>query len=187
MSNSVLNTDIVVFDSIEHLNEFCNVEVKLPNSIPDDCNLVCYRINGDKLDSFKLYKETDRGLFSFFSFQGIWEYSSKSLESEIVYDKRLLPRKYIYVRVNLKPKAKVNDLFTPRCLLGVETDYGHITEVVRVTYFSEVSYFAYTTESLSKEDLKDIRNLRYYISDDSDETISLDEYIEMFYHWWGGK
>ena len=39
MSNCVLFTDNVVFESIEHLNMFSNVEVKLPDNIPIDCNL----------------------------------------------------------------------------------------------------------------------------------------------------
>ena len=174
MSNSVLRTDNVVFDSIEHLNMFSSVEVKLPDDIPDDCNIVCYRVNDDEVIFSSMYKETDEGLFNLFL--GEWELSSKSLEIEIELDHNR-PFKYIYVRVNQKTKER----FTPQCLIGVETDYGYITEVVRVEYFSEVSYFVYTTESLSKEDLKYIRNLRYYISDESDETVSLDEYVKMFY------
>ena len=174
MSNSVLRTDTVVFDSIEHLNMFSNVEVKLPDDIPDDCNIVGYIVRDDEIIFSALYKETDEGLFNLFL--GEWELSSDSLEVEIEFD-NYRTIKYIYVRVNQKTKG----VFTPQCLIGVETDYGYITEVVRVEYFSEVSYFVYTTESLSKEDLKYIRNLKYYISDESDETVSFNEYLEMFY------
>lgn len=180
MSSSVLNTDIVVFDNIEHLNEFCSVEVKLPDNIPYDCNLVCYKVGRDALYSSYFYKETDEKLLSWE--EGCWEYSSKSLQKEIDFDKSVLSYRYIYVRVNQKPKDNVSGLFTPQCLIGVETDYGYITQVVRLQCFSEVPYFAYTTGQLSKEYLKDIRNLRYYISDESDETVSLDEYVEMFYN-----
>ena len=163
---------------------FSGVEVKLPYDIPDDCNIVCYRVNDDEVIFSSMCKETDEGLFNLF--QGEWNLSSNSLEVEIEFDSSR-KFKYIYVRVNQKTKDEVNDLFTLQCLIGVETDYGYITDIVRFECFSEVSYFAYTTERLSKEDLKDIRNLRYYISDESDKTVSLDEYVEMFYHWWGGE
>ena len=186
MSDSVLCTDNVVFESIEHLNMFSNVEVLLPDTITEDCNIVCYRVTDDGIIFSALYKETDEGLFNLF--QGEWNLSSNSLEVEIGFDK-VLTFKYIYVRVNQKPKDNAiglftnNCLFTPNCLLGVETDYGYITDIVRFECFSEVSYFAYTTERLSKEDLIDVRNLKYYISDESDETVSFDEYLNIFYDW----
>ena len=43
------------------------------------------------------------------------------------------------------------------------------------------SYYIYTTESLSKEYLYDVHSTKYYISDDSDETVSFDEYLKSFY------
>jgi len=180
MSKSVLRTDNVVFESIEHLNMFTSVEVLLPDNIPDDCNIVCYRVTDDEIVFCSLYKETDEVRFNLFL--GEWELSSKSLEIEIELDHNR-PFKYIYVRVNQKTKER----FTPQWLIGVETDYGYITEVVRVEYFSEVSYFVYTTESLSKEDLKDVHNLKYYISDESDTTVSFTDYVKMFYDGWYNK
>ena len=187
MSNSVLFTDNVVFESIEHLNMFSNVEVKLPDNIPIDCNLVCYRVNGDEIDFFTLYREAEDGFYSLF--KGGWEYSSDSLETEIEFDRNCLAIKYIYVRVNRKtPKEETNDLFTPDCLVGVETDRGYITNIVICEDFlnmGETQYYAYTTESLSKEDLKDVHNLKYYISDESDETVSFTDYVNMFYDGWG--
>lgn len=178
MSNSVLFTDNVVFESIEHLNMFSNVEVKLPDNIPIDCNLVCYSVSDDEIDFFTLYREADDGLYSLF--KGGWEYSSDSLQAEVEFDKDCLARKYIYVQVNRKtPKEETKDLFTPDCLVGVETNYGYITTVLSVSF--NPSLYVYTTESLSKEDLKDVHNLKYYISDESDETVSFMEYVEMFY------
>lgn len=212
MSNSVLFTDNVVFESIEHLNMFSNVEVKLPDNIPYDCNLVCYTVVEGEVNYFALHKETDEGLFSLF--KGGWEYSSESLQAEIDFDKSL-SNKYIYVQINRKPKDKEvdlftpdrfelvqentttiqatakrkdDDLFTPDCLVGVETNYGYITNVLSVSFGStehfNPSLYVYTTESLSKEDLIDVHTLKYYISDESDETVSFTEYVNMFYDGW---
>ena len=180
MSNSVLFTDNVVFESIEHLNMFSNVEVKLPINIPYDCNLVCYTVVEGEVNYFALYKETDKGLFSLF--KGGWEYSSESLQAEIDFDKSL-SNKYIYVQINRKPKDKEVDVFTPDCLVGVETTKGFITNVIEMTFCDifKPSYYVYTTESLSKEDLYDVHNIKFFISDDSDETVSFRDYVEMFY------
>ena len=77
----------------------------------------------------------------------------------------------------------IKDKFTPERLLGVETDKGFITNVVEIGFYDimKPSYYVYTTESLSKEDLYDVHSTKYYISDDSDETVSFDEYVKLFY------
>ena len=78
-------------------------------------------------------------------------------------------------------------LFTPDCLVGVETNYGYVTTVLSVNWLSEYfnpSLYVYTTESLSKEDLIDVHTLKYYISDESDETVCFTDYVEMFYDGW---
>ena len=75
-------------------------------------------------------------------------------------------------------------LFTPDCLVGVETNKGFIISVIEIG-FSDImkpSYYVYTTESLSKEDLYDVHSIKYYISDDSDETVSFEEYVKLFYN-----
>ena len=74
-------------------------------------------------------------------------------------------------------------LFTPDCLVGVETTKGFITNVVEIEFYDimKPSYYVYTTESLSKEDLYDVHNLKFFISDESDETVSFREYVEIFY------
>ena len=81
-------------------------------------------------------------------------------------------------------KRKDDDLFTPDCLVGVETNYGYITTVLSVSFGStehfNPSLYVYTT-GLSEEDLKDVHNFKYYISDESDETVSFTEYVNMFY------
>ena len=82
----------------------------------------------------------------------------------------------------------LKDKFTPERLLGVETTKGFITNVVEIGFYDIMnpSYYVYTTESLSKEDLYDVHNIKYYISDDSYETVSFDEYIKLFYIVEGG-
>lgn len=76
-------------------------------------------------------------------------------------------------------------LFTPDCLVGVETNYGYVTSVLSVDFCSteyfKPSLYVYTTESLSEEDLIGVHNLKYYISDESDETVSFTDYVNMFY------
>ena len=64
---------------------------------------------------------------------------------------------------------------------------GYISHIVIYENFlneGETQYYAYTTESLSKEDLIDVHTLKYYISDESDETVSFTEYVNIFYNGW---
>ena len=75
-------------------------------------------------------------------------------------------------------------LFTSDCLIGVETNKGFITNVVEIGFLDIMNpsyYYVYTTESLSKEDLYDVHNIKFFISDDSDETVSFEDYVGMFY------
>ena len=60
--------------------------------------------------------------------------------------------------------------FTPERLLGVLTDRGYVEEVGE-TYLNTEKYLWCGFDSV-----------KYYISDDSDETVSLDEYIKLFYN-----
>ena len=60
--------------------------------------------------------------------------------------------------------------FTPERLLGVETNRGHITLTEQGIVVCEGSGGWYA------------ETLKYYISDDSDETVPLDEYIKLFYN-----
>ena len=74
-------------------------------------------------------------------------------------------------------------LFTHDCLIGVETNKGFITNVVEIGFLDIMnpSYYVYTTESLSKEDWYDVHNIKFFISDDSDETVSFRDYVRIFY------
>ena len=74
-------------------------------------------------------------------------------------------------------------IFNPAFLLGVETTKGFITCVIEYGWGNifKPSYYVYTTESLSKEDLYDVHSIKFFISDYSDDVVSFKEYIEMFY------
>ena len=75
------------------------------------------------------------------------------------------------------------DVFTPYRLIGVETTKRFITNVVEIGFYDimKPSYYVYTTESLSKEDLYDVHNLKFFITDYSNEVVSFRDYVEMFY------
>ena len=65
----------------------------------------------------------------------------------------------------------LKDKFTPERLIGVGTTEGFINKLNQnIKGFINIGY---TT--------CDPRELQYYISDDSDETVSFDEYINRFY------
>lgn len=164
-----------IFNNVDEIREVYGIDVIVPSDLDCDANIICYTTDNE--EPFDYYKQGSDGEVYSKDIYG-WHLCSPSLEALVAYDTEMFYSVFIYLHITTKDNS---DLFTPDCFLGVETDYGYITEVVRVEYFSEVSYFVYTTESLSKEDLKDIRNLRYYISDESDDVVSLKEYIEMFY------
>ena len=60
--------------------------------------------------------------------------------------------------------------FVPERLLGVETDRGYIRSSKQGVVVCEGSGAWYA------------ETLKYYISDDSDETVYFDEYIKLFYN-----
>ena len=60
-------------------------------------------------------------------------------------------------------------VFTPKRLLGVLTDHGYIQDV-GILYVTTTGYHYCTLE-----------DLKFYISDDSDETVSFEDYVRMFY------
>ena len=155
-----------VFDSIEEINHKFGVDLKLPDEVPEGCNLLCYEI----LDLYSLcffhhYKLDGDELYHYAMFSKEWRPTGHNLDQEILQDAIDHKSKYIYLHLN-ESKGE----FTPERLLGVETDRGHIiaTEKAIVVCEGSGAWFA--------------DGLRYYISDDSDETVSLDEYIKLFYN-----
>ena len=68
--------------------------------------------------------------------------------------------------------SDIKDKFTRERLLGVETTEGFINKLNQnIKGFVNIGY---TT--------CDPRELQYYTSDDSDETVSFDEYVKLFYN-----
>ena len=162
-----------IFNSIEELNTYFGTEIELPKNIPEDCNVVCFQVSfKEGVEFFHAYKENEQGLFSLDS-EGNWEKSSKSLKDEVEWDKTFSNSPYAYLRLEQK------DLFTPDCLVGVETNKGFITYVAAVGTYNGAKYYAYTTEI--EHSLVDVHKLKFFISDYSDETVSFEEYINKFY------
>ena len=162
-----------VFDSIEEINEKFGVDLKLPEYIPEGCNLLCYEIT-DLYDVrfFHHYKLTDKLYHYVVSWKG-WAVSNDSLELEILKDASTNNSKYIYLHLN-----KSKDKFTTERLLGVETTGGYIKDV----HFSKDFDRKIITVQLFNRHWYCPQSLNFYISDDSDETVTLDEYIKLFYN-----
>ena len=158
-----------VFTNIEDINECYGVNLKLPSNTPTGCNILHYNVEGlytVRLCSY--YKEDAEGLFYHANNHEWLDSGNITLEQEIVDD---IDNEYldiIYLRLTQQEDDKPK--FVPECLLGVETDRGHIiaTEQDVVVCEGSGGWF--------------VDGLRYYISDDSDETVSLDEYIKLFYN-----
>ena len=70
----------------------------------------------------------------------------------------------------------LKDKFTPERLLGVETTEGFVTHAF--PSFSTGRLFLHTTGCRNLL----VSEVEYYISDDSDETVSFDEYVKLFYN-----
>ena len=163
-----------VFNNIEDVERYLGVPLSGPVTTPEDANILCYDA---ETSDVTFYKECKDGLFYKSSIEGSWMYSgSDTLEKEVLWDKHN-GYNFAYLRIEQK------DVFTPHCLVGVETTKGFITNVVEIGFLDIMnpSYFVYTTESLSKEDLYDVHNIKFFISDDNDETVSFRDYVEMFY------
>lgn len=168
-----------IFDSIEEIEKAYGVEVEIPKTLPNGCNVICYKVDGlYTVNFFQACKENEQGFFSL-EHGGVWEKASNSLEDQIEWDKANLCKDRIYLRLVTKDNS---DVFNHNRLIGVETTRGIITNVVEYRYGNtKPTYFAYTSESLSKEDLFDLDTLEIFISDSTDDVVSLKEYIEMFY------
>ena len=162
------NTNKRVFNNIEEINEKFGVDLKLPEYIPEGCNLLCYEIV-DLYDVrfFNHYKLNDK-LYHYVVSRKNWKVSNDSLELEVLEDAEMSNSKYAYLHLTQQEDDKPK--FVPERLLGVETNHGHIKTIKQSIVMCEGSgvWFA--------------DGLRYYISDDSDETVSFEEYIKLFYN-----
>ena len=156
-------TDKRVFDSIEEINQEFSVDLTVPTDLPRGCNLLCYDVKGlYDVELFHPYK-LDNNLHHWDKYANSWIFSNENLDQELLDDKFTGRHNYIYLHLTTKDK------FTPERLLGVLTDHGHIQDV-GIRYITTTGYHYCTLE-----------DLKFYISDDSDETVSFDEYIKLFY------
>lgn len=170
-----------IFNSAQEIENVFGVRVVLRDNLPKNCNVVMYQL-GDKSEirPVDYFMENEYGLF-YITYNGKMEVQNDSLEDEVVWDYENLGHKtFIYLRLATKDNS---DVFIPERLLGVESTEGFITNVVELGFYDimKPSYYVYTTESLSKEDLYDVRNIKFFISDNSDETVPFEEYVRMFY------
>ena len=159
-------TDKRIFDSIEDINKTFGVDLELPKKVPEGADIICYNIvDLYRVELFMYFKETLHELLGYTG--GKWDHSgSVSIEEEIKWDSESSSNSYIYLRIATK------DRFTPECMLGVETTLGYITTIINegVVMLSRNNVYWYN-----------LNLLKYYISDDSDETVSFDEYLKLFY------
>lgn len=168
-----------VFDSVEELVAYYGTMIGIPENIPEDCNVVCFRVSfGEGVKFSQVCKEDEHGFFRL-GWGGEWEKSSESLDDELEFDKHLSHSRYVYLRLATKDNS---DVFTPERLLGVKSNKGFIIGVLVSNAFADYikpSYYVYTSKSPHK--LEDIHKVKFYISDDSDETVSFEEYVRTFY------
>lgn len=164
MNNLTGKLDKRVFDSVEEIKETYNIDVIIPDNIPNSCNIVAYEISD--ITNVDFYKE-DKDDFSYWSLicKDWCSSGNYTLEGEVFDDIRN-GYEIIYLRLITKDK------FTPERLLGVKTTLGYITTIINegVVMLSSNNVYWYN-----------LNLLKYYISDDSDETVSFDEYVKLFY------
>ena len=158
-----------IFNSAQEIEGVFGVKVVLRDNLPKNCNVVMYQL-GDKpeIRPVDYFVENENGLF-YITYNGKMEVQNDSLEDEVAWDYENLGHKtFIYLRLATKDNS---DVFAPERLLGVETTEGFINKLNQnIKGFVNIGY---TT--------CDPRELQYYISDESDETVSFDEYLKLFY------
>ena len=158
-----------IFNSAQEIEGVFGVKVVLRDNLPKNCNVVMYQL-GDKpeIRPVDYFVENENGLF-YITYNGKMEVQNDSLEDEVAWDyENLVHKTFIYLRLATKDSS---DVFTPERLLGVETTEGFINKLNQnIKGFVNIGY---TT--------CDPRELQYYISDESDETVSFDEYLKLFY------
>lgn len=169
-----------IFSSTQEIESVFGVKVVFRDNLPKNCNVVMYQL-GEKpeIRPIDYFVENENGLF-YVTYNGKMEMQNTSLEAEVAWDYRYMGNKtFIYLRLATKDNS---DVFTPERLLGVETNKGFIIGVLVSNAFADYikpSYYVYTSESPHK--LEDIHKVKFYISDDSDETVSFEDYVRMFY------
>ena len=163
-----------IFNSAQEIEGVFWVKVVLRDNLPKNCNVVMYQL-GDKpeIRPVDYFVENENGLF-YITYNGKMEVQNDSLEDEVAWDYENLGHKtFIYLRLATKDNS---DVFTPERLLGVETTEGFVTHAF--PSFSTGRLFLHTTGCRNLL----VSEVEYYISDDSDEAVSFDEYVKLFYN-----
>ena len=170
-------TDKRIFDSIEDINKTFGVDLELPKKVPEGADIICYKIvDLYRVELFMYFKETLHELLGYVGGKR-YHSGSVSIEEEIKWDSESSSNSYIYLRLAQK---HIKYKFTPERLLGVETTEGFVTHTF--PSFSTGRLFLHTTGCRNLL----VSEVEYYISDDSDEAVSFDDYIKLFYDAEGG-
>lgn len=158
-----------IFDNVVDVENYLGTPITIPSDIPEDTTILCYAEDGENL---YLYKQNQDRL-QYASYIGCrWrDTGSKSLEEEVEWDVRN-GYKFVYLCLATKDKS---DVFTPERLLGVETTEGFVTHTF--PSFSTGRLFLHTTGCRNLL----VSEVEYYISDESDETVSFEYYVKLFY------
>lgn len=156
-----------IFNGVKEIKETYGIDVVVPKDLPEGCNIICWAISSILSQGY-FYRQSDGELFYYSEHGGDWKSTgSVSIEDVVEYDTHL-GHKYIYLNLAIKDKSNV---FTPERLLGVETTEGYINKLNHnIKGFVNIGY-----TTCHPADLK------YYISNYNDQTVSLDEYVDMFY------
>ena len=161
-----------IFDNVVDVENYLGTPVTIPSDIPEDCNVLCYSETTGNTPSF--YKDCHNSLHYIDGFSGeFWESPRKTLEQEAVWD-NCYGYNLAYLRLEQKDK------FTPERLIGVETTEGFVTHAF--PSFSTGRLFLHTTGCRNLL----VSEVEYYISDDSNKTVSFEEYLKLFYDVEGG-
>ena len=152
-----------VFNDIQSVRNFLNRNVQLPKTLPNGCNAVCYYGVGYYLS---YCKEVNNHVYHYAENVDRWLTTGfENLEKMARYN-----NKFAYLRLSEK-----KDKFTPERLLGVETTEGFVTHTF--PSFSTGRLFLHTTGCRNLL----VSEVEYYISDESDEAVSFEEYVKLFY------
>lgn len=159
-----------IFDSIEHLKHEYNLNVEIPKDVPEDCNVISWEISNELYIMF--YREGEELCY--------WDNGKKdwycvgveTLEHEVSDD---VQNGYDYVYLRLATKDN-SDVFTPERLLGVKSNKGFVTAIYQYKWNNEGFVVDFDGEGQYQPSA-----FKYYISDDSDETVSFEEYVNKFY------
>lgn len=159
-----------IFNSAQEIENVFGVKVVLGDNLPENCNVVMYQL-GDKSEirPVDYLMENENGLF-YTTDNGKMGVQNDSLEDEVAWDYEILGNEtFIYLRLATKDNS---DVFTPERLLGAETNKGFVEGIASVD--SNI-YLITGSHIISASRCK------FYISDDSDETVPFEEYVRMCY------